>query len=205
MIKSRSKNNSLGFPISYRDNPVNDGNRFSDKFLIVTQSKKFQDISSALFSIIFIVGQQPRVANAIPVEAGECVADLADTVVNGGQAGPLVPDVGRAAAAAANQPAPGPLKPLGQGNNLPTAPVYGTPGTPPGPGGPPKPGQPPIYIPLGRPHTSLARGANSFYFTASIVGICLNAYWGNPVVLAGCGSMIVTWMWHALGINIKGG
>ena len=87
--------------------------------------------------------------------------------------------------------------------NVPGA-ALGQPGGPLGPGGPPgppAPGKPPIMLPIGRPESSLARGVNTFAFLGSIGYVCLNAYWGNPVALAGCFAMVSTWLGSTLGLG----
>ena len=71
------------------------------------------------------------------------------------------------------------------------------------PGGPTLPVKPPIYVPLARPETAVARGANTFLFMGSIGWVCLNAYWGNPVVIAGCTVIAATWFARVLGVNIS--
>jgi hypothetical protein len=97
----------------------------------------------------------------------------------------------RIAAGAANGVRPTVVNP-GVGNPyLPLQSKPAPPGLPGGPGGPPLPGQPPIYMPLGRPITPQARTANSIFFAGSIGWICLNEYWGSPIALVGCTSMVM--------------
>ena len=108
----------------------------------------------------------------------------------------MQPDVnGRIAGGVANAAGPKPLHPVpGVQPNRP--------GLPGAPGGPPKPGQPPIYMPLGRPVTPTARTLNTVAFTGSFAWVCLNAYWGNPVAIAGCSVMVIAWFANLLGIHI---
>lgn len=194
---------NFGFPIHYGDTPSNEGDRLSDKVITVVQTKKFQNICSGLLSAVLFLGSQTQVSNAIPPEAGEHIANAADAAVNAGQAADLTPGIGgRFAAGVAN--APGSV-PLGNQNLPPVRnlPVAGGPGLPGYPGGPPAPGNPPVYMPLGRPMTPASRTANSVLFTGSLAWICVNAYWGNPVAIAGCSVMAATWFATILGISFK--
>lgn len=191
---------NFGFPIHYGDTPSNEGDRLSDNVLAVTQTKRFQNICSALFSAVLVLGGQAQVSNAIPAEAGEHIANAADAAVNAGQVGDLAPNIGgRVAAGVAN--APGSV-PLGNQNAMLVKDIpAGVPSLPGNAAGPPAPGQPPVYMPLPRPVTPVARTANSLLFTSSLVWICVNAYWGNPVALAGCSVMVATWFANVLGIS----
>lgn len=189
---------TFGFPIHYGDTPSNNGDRLSDKVITVIQTKKFQNICSTLFSCMLVIGSQAQVSNAVPPEAGEHLANAADAAVNAGQAADLAPNIdGRIAGGVANAPGP---RPLTNQNNIPVKDLP-APGLPGGAGGPPLPGQPPIYMPLARPVTPVARTTNSLMFTGSFAWICINAYWGNPVALAGCSVMVVTWFANVLGVT----
>ena len=198
------KKKKLGFPIYYGDTPLNEGRRLSDKVLVVIQTERFQNICSGLFSAVLILGSHGQVSNAIPPEVGEQIAEAAEAAVNAGQAADLVPKIdGRVAAAAANAPGLQPLIPQNPVPvaNLPQAP--GLPGDPGDPGGPPLPGHPLIYMPLGRPITPVCRTANTILFTGSFACICVNAYWGNPVAIAGCTVMVISWFGKVLGISLS--
>jgi hypothetical protein len=191
----------FGFPFHYGDTPSNEGDRLSDKVVTVVQTKKFQNICSALFSAVLVLGGQARVSNAIPPEAGEHIANAADAAVNAGQVADLAPNIGgRVAGGVAN--AAGPL-PLANQNPVPVKdlPIAKAPGLPGYAGGPPVPGPPPVYMPLGRPITPVARTTNSILFTSSLAWICVNAYWGNPVALAGCSVMVAAWFGNVLGVS----
>lgn len=110
----------------------------------------------------------------------------------------MTPDiVGRVAAGAAN------VQPLGNTNPMPVKDMSVAAGLPGGPGGPLSPGQPPVCLPLPRPCTPATRGANTVIFAGSFAWICVNAYWGNPVAIAGCSAMFIGWVANALGIRIK--
>ena len=206
------KKKNLGFPFSYGDIPVNDGNRLSDGVLIVVKTKKFQNICSAIATIVFFFrpgASSVEVANAIPPEAGEHIAQAANAAVESGQAANVAAGVGDTYKAAgfatgmegarmAADPvgAAVPARPPVQ--NMPLS----LPGRPDGPGKPPLPEQPPIYFPLGRPQTPLGRTTNTVFFVGSVGWICLNAYWGNPVAIAGCTGMLVTFFARAIGVKI---
>lgn len=110
----------------------------------------------------------------------------------------IPPELGEQAAAANNVYLHPSLKPLG---NTPAIPPLSVPPAP----GPPFPGQPPIFMPIGRPVTPRARLANTVFFTGSFAYTCLNAYWGNPVALAGCSIMVATWFARTLNCYLPGG
>lgn len=193
------KENNLGFPFSYGDIPSNEGNRVSDvvseQFVVIVTSKKFKNICSAFLSLAIACGSRLQVANAIPPEAGEHIAKAADAAVNAGEAATLTAETtGRVAAGVANKAAPvgiaGAQKPV---LNMPI--TAGMPGSPGGPG------MPPIYMPLGRPVTPGSRIANTVFYGGSLLCICVNAYWGNPVAIAGCSVMVLTWFGTILGVN----
>lgn len=199
------KKKTFGFPISYGDTPCDEGDRLSDTFVTVVKTKKFQNICSGFFSAVLWIGSQAQVAGAIPPEAGEQVANAADAAINAGQANdlrPHIPEGARIAAGVANAPGPPPLDNQNHISVQEFPPAPGLTGGPGGPGGPPAPGNPPVYMPLGRPITPVSRTANSIMFTGSLAWICVNAYWGNPVAMAGCAIMFATWFGTVLGINI---
>lgn len=189
------KNNlNLGFPFDYRDTPENDDNRLSHLFVKVVSSKKFQNICSALFFIGASGIQSPASANAFPAEAGEHIAAAADAAVNSGTVTCDIPGSAAPIAGAVANEGHKALPNLQVGNKgnfggLPPAPL--TPA--------PAPGQPPIYMPLPRPITPVSRTLNTAVFTGSFAYICLNAYWGNPVAIAGCNVMVATWFFRVLG------
>lgn len=188
------KKKTFGFPIHYGDMASNEGDRLSDQVITLMQTKKFQNICSALFSGMLLIGSQAQVSNAIPPDAAEHLANAADAAVNAGQVGNLAPKIdGRIAGSVANAPGP---RPLTNQNPIPAPGISG------GPGGPPLPGQPPVYMPLARPVSPVARTTNSVLFTGSLAWICVNAYWGNPVAVIGCTAMVGAWLANVLGITI---
>jgi len=194
---------NFGFPFHYGDTPSNEGDRLSDKVITVVQTKKFQNICSALFSAVLVIGGQARVSNAIPPEAGEHIANAADAAVNAGKVADLAPNIeGRVAGGVAN--AAGPL-PLANQNPVPVKdlPIATTPGLPGQAAGPPLPGHPPVHMPLGRPITIAGRTTNTLLYTGSLAWICVNAYWGDPVAIVGCSAMVAAWFINVLGISLK--
>ena len=56
---------NFGFPIHYGDTPSNENDRLSDNVFAVIQIKRFQDICSAVFSAVLVLGGQAQVSNAI--------------------------------------------------------------------------------------------------------------------------------------------
>lgn len=171
----------------------------------MVKTRKFNDICSAIISLVFIIGTQSKIVHAIPPETGEHVANLADAAVKTGEAASLQAETcGHIAGHAANGAGPAlPNLPNGQGG-IPPVGELGTanlkaPGMP---GGPPAPGKPPIYFPLARPETPGARMANTIGFTGALGFICLNAYWGNPVAVFGCTVMLGKWFLQALGVEV---
>lgn len=202
-----SNQNKLGFPVDYGDSPLDNEDRLSVSVVKGIKSKQFRNIISGLFSVILILGSNARPANAIPAEAGECIADIAEAAAaempQGVPAGTVA---GTAAGRAAAAPGPAPLPAAGAAAGRGAGRFeLGTPGAPlgpGGPGGPPAPGQPPIHLGIPRPVTTLSRGGNTVIFAGSIGWICLNAYWGDPVAIAGCSVMIGTWFLSVIGIRV---
>lgn len=212
-----SKQKKLGFPVDYGDSPLGDEDRLSVSVVKGMQSKRSRDIVSGICSFILIAGVHVRPTNAIPPESIEYIAQAAAEVASEMPKG-IPPTIGGTAAgraAGALGPAPIPVIP-GIPVAAPTVPNFtytnGVPGTggpgtpfgPGGPGGPPSPGQPPILIGIPRPSTTLTRSGNTFLFAGSIGWVCLNAYWGNPVAIAGCTTMIGTWFFTAIGVKLGG-
>ena len=188
MIQKRN----LGFPIHYVDMPSNEGNRLSDKVITMVRTKKFRNICSALLSAMLIIGRQ---GHAIPPEAGEHIANAADAAVNAGQVADLALNIeGRVVGNMANAPD---RLPLPKRNPIPPAPRL-----PDYPRGLPAPGQPPAYMPWGLPITPVARTTNTILFTGSLAWICVNAYWGSPIGLAGCSIMFATWFANVLASSL---
>lgn len=190
----------LGFPFSYGDQPGDDDNRLSHKFVAMVCSDKFKDMCMGVFTIIATVGQLGAPVHAIPPEAGGHAAAAADAAVNNGEAAKLIPD-GAAAAKDMTRTVAGAAAAIPNGNGMPQTMFGRPPGTP---GGPPAPGQPPVYMPLPRPMTPLGRGANTIFFGGSVAWICVNAYWGNPIAIAGCTVMVATWFANVLGVRLGG-
>lgn len=190
---------NFGYPISYGDDTEEGGKRPSDHFVAMVKTRKFSDICSGIISLVFIIGSQP--AHAIPPEAGEHVANLADAAVKAGEATPIKADTcGRIAGHAANA-CNGPVGvPIGE---LTPANLQG-PGMP-GQVMPGGPGKPPIFLPIPRPETPGARMANTVGFTGALGYICLNAYWGNPMAVLGCTVMLTQWFLQTLGVGIPFG
>ena len=203
-----SNKNKLGFPVDYGDSPLDNEDRLSVSVVKVIKSKRFGDTLSGLFSVILILGSNARPTNAIPVEAGECIAQAAAEAASEIPQGVPATLGGTAAGRAAGTPAPAPLPTVvpdvGGHNPFGRTGLPGTPLGPGGPGGPPGPGQPPVFMGIPRPATPLLRSGNTMVFAGSIGWVCLNAYWGNPVAIAGCTTMVGVWFLSVLGIKIGG-
>ena len=122
--------NNFGFSIHYGDTPSNDGDRLSDNVIRVIQTKKCQNICSALVSVALFLGSRAQISNTVPHEAGEYITNAVDGAVNAGQVPDLSPNIGgRVAAGVANAPGP---PPLGNQNPMPIKdiPTPGLPGYP---------------------------------------------------------------------------
>ena len=189
---------TYGFPIDYGDTPRNDGSRISDTVVKIVKTEKFQNICSGVLSFALAYGSQAQSAYAMPPEAGEHIAGAAAEAVNAGEAANLCPNLGNTAGTAPIGPVPAAAAAAAAvGGGVPGANTAIGTIKPPAPATNISP-----FMPLGRPMTPMSRTLNTIAFGSSIGWICVNAYWGNPIALAGCTIMVVTWFGTVLGVKI---
>lgn len=181
------------FPLTYGDQSA-DEPRLSDDVVELLKNKKFQShMMSVLAAFVTIISYAPDV-QAIPAEYGEAVNEALNQAGQAGAAGgvPAGPPIGKItgqvpvgnqngclsampteqqrllAGQQTGQAVPGIL---GQGGQAPTNP-------------------PSFFIPP-KPLASGPRVINTVAFGGSMLIICLNAMWGEPVAIVMCSAGLV--------------
>ena len=187
------KNKSC-FPYTYGDEVTNDGDRYSDSVVRLIKNENFQNYMSALAFAVFCLGSYAQPAGAVPADAGERVANLAeefnpglDVPVGNGHVQRHINVNGREAVnGRLNNPNPLPVVPGIQAPRL-NQPNYGW-NYDGRMGGPPAVNNH-FHIP-GPPKTTVGKSINTLGIAAGVTLICLNGYWGNPLYATICAGIV---------------
>ena len=183
-----TKKNS-NFPITYGDEPTNNGYRLSDRIVKVFQNKAFQRYMFNLSAAFFALATASKSASAIPPEAGEAAANAADAALQ--LNGDHIPPIGKIqgvvpAQAGLQQPLPpvADLKPA----NLP-GPVQNPIPGPRVDANPPVLAGKGLWLPA-KPVTTAGQMTATVTFLASLTSLCLQAGF-NPVAAFMCSAGII--------------
>ena len=191
--------NKSCFPYTYGDEVKNDGDRCSDSVVRLIKNKNFQNYMSALAAAVFCLSSYAQPAGAVPADAGEGIANLAEQfnpgldvpVGNGHVQRHINVNAREAVNGKLNNPNPLPVGPAVEPNLGPrlNQPNYGW-NYDGRMGGPlPVNNNNHFHIP-GPPKTTVGKSINTLGIAAGVTLICLNGYWGNPLYATICAGIV---------------